>query len=309
MIRIFKGLRKASIDKSKLQNYLKYAIGEILLIVSGILIALAINNKNAEHEKEIRFNTALNQFYTILYCDIGWHENSLEELIHKREIASIEYYNKDTITGKEIPLRIYYLNTTLPDYKINSQYLLNQLQDNIVSKDQNLLVNQINTYTSVWENWKDLSINHIDIKYFDPLLTKYNVPYYGVIEIEKEIAQEEIEKAIRIRKDKEYKVAVLSTINKLQDLSFSYNYRINEAKALLEYFDNKKYGLKLNFNNVGIIGTALPEGWNKSVPMQLIDPEKAIWMIKTELQDGVIKFRNGNNWIPGLKSLFRHQYI
>jgi uncharacterized membrane protein YidH (DUF202 family) len=39
-------------EKNKIGKYLKYAIGEIILVVIGILIALSINNWN-ENKKNI----------------------------------------------------------------------------------------------------------------------------------------------------------------------------------------------------------------------------------------------------------------
>ncbi len=43
---IFHRLRKKLLEENKIKSYLTYAIGEIILIVFGILIALAINNWN-----------------------------------------------------------------------------------------------------------------------------------------------------------------------------------------------------------------------------------------------------------------------
>ncbi|WP_053991603.1 DUF6090 family protein [Mangrovimonas sp. TPBH4] len=50
MISLFKKNRYKLIFKSKLSRYLVYAIGEILLIVIGILIALQINNWNSNKQ-------------------------------------------------------------------------------------------------------------------------------------------------------------------------------------------------------------------------------------------------------------------
>ncbi|PIQ17652.1 MAG: hypothetical protein COW66_10600, partial [Flavobacteriaceae bacterium CG18_big_fil_WC_8_21_14_2_50_34_36] len=46
MIKIFRNIRKKLLIEGKTSNYLKYAIGEIVLVVVGILIALQINNWN-----------------------------------------------------------------------------------------------------------------------------------------------------------------------------------------------------------------------------------------------------------------------
>ncbi|GAA4280356.1 DUF6090 family protein [Gaetbulibacter aestuarii] len=46
MIKIFKNLRQKLLQENKTVGYLKYAIGEIVLVVIGILIALQVNNWN-----------------------------------------------------------------------------------------------------------------------------------------------------------------------------------------------------------------------------------------------------------------------
>lgn len=46
MIKFFRNIRQSLIMENKTSKYLKYAIGEIVLVVIGILIALQINNWN-----------------------------------------------------------------------------------------------------------------------------------------------------------------------------------------------------------------------------------------------------------------------
>ena len=58
MIKFFRHIRKSLLMENKTGKYFKYAIGEIVLVVIGILIALQINNwneerKNQAFEKEI----------------------------------------------------------------------------------------------------------------------------------------------------------------------------------------------------------------------------------------------------------------
>ena len=53
MIKFFRPIRKSYLMENKTSKYFKYAIGEIILVVIGILIALQINNWN-ENKKEQR---------------------------------------------------------------------------------------------------------------------------------------------------------------------------------------------------------------------------------------------------------------
>ncbi len=48
MIKFFRRIRYDLLEKNKAGQYLKYAIGEIVLVVIGILIALSINNYNED---------------------------------------------------------------------------------------------------------------------------------------------------------------------------------------------------------------------------------------------------------------------
>ena len=54
MLRFFRQIRKSLMEQDKLRTYLFYAVGEILLVVIGILIALQINNWNEKRQEDNR---------------------------------------------------------------------------------------------------------------------------------------------------------------------------------------------------------------------------------------------------------------
>lgn len=60
MLKLFRDIRKKLAAENKIPAYLRYAIGEIVLVVIGILIAIQANNWNIEkslqHEKEFALN-------------------------------------------------------------------------------------------------------------------------------------------------------------------------------------------------------------------------------------------------------------
>jgi uncharacterized membrane protein YgaE (UPF0421/DUF939 family) len=53
MIKFFRKIRQDLLSERKTIKYFKYAIGEIILVVIGILIALSINNWNEKQKKQL----------------------------------------------------------------------------------------------------------------------------------------------------------------------------------------------------------------------------------------------------------------
>ena len=77
MINFFRKIRKQLADDNKPLKYMRYAIGEIVLVVIGILIALSINNWN-ENRKEKQLEKALLlELRENLQSDISHHKHQI----------------------------------------------------------------------------------------------------------------------------------------------------------------------------------------------------------------------------------------
>jgi len=59
MIKFFRNIRRNLMEAGKTGKYLKYAIGEIVLVVIGILIALQINNWNEQRKLDLKEKSLL----------------------------------------------------------------------------------------------------------------------------------------------------------------------------------------------------------------------------------------------------------
>jgi predicted HTH domain antitoxin len=82
MIKFFRHIRQTLIMENKTSKYFKYAIGEIILVVIGILIALQINNWNEElDEKKI---------------ELTYMQNLLEDL--NKDIQTYKEFQKSNTT-------------------------------------------------------------------------------------------------------------------------------------------------------------------------------------------------------------------
>ena len=63
MIKFFRHIRKSLISENKMGKYFKYAVGEILLVVIGILLALQINTWNEMRKNKIEEKRIIEQLH------------------------------------------------------------------------------------------------------------------------------------------------------------------------------------------------------------------------------------------------------
>ncbi len=74
MIKFFRKIRQNLLMENKTGKYFKYAIGEIILVVIGILIALQINNLNDERLNSTKEYTFLNELSKSIESDIVYFQ-------------------------------------------------------------------------------------------------------------------------------------------------------------------------------------------------------------------------------------------
>jgi len=70
MIKFFRHIRKSLLMENKTGKYLKYAIGEIVLVMIGILLALQVNNWNEKRKEQERENVYLEQLHENISSDL-----------------------------------------------------------------------------------------------------------------------------------------------------------------------------------------------------------------------------------------------
>ena len=80
MINFFRKIRKQLADDNKPLKYMRYAIGEILLVVVGILIALSINNWNEERKDRVKEREVLEDIMNNLNRNNELIQNSLVKI-------------------------------------------------------------------------------------------------------------------------------------------------------------------------------------------------------------------------------------
>lgn len=104
MISFFRKIRKQLADDNKPLKYFRYAIGEIVLVVIGILIALSINNWNEERkDRKVEFKI-LQELHDVLLGSVFQGELSFQK-------DQLEQNKKSKASGE---ILINYIENKLP---------------------------------------------------------------------------------------------------------------------------------------------------------------------------------------------------
>ena len=96
MIKFFRKIRQKMLAENKFSKYLLYAIGEIVLVGIGRLIALAMNNWNTEKSSKVKEKEALSEIYDGLKSD---NEQLIE--IHRKEKEVIRIIDSLNVEYKQ----------------------------------------------------------------------------------------------------------------------------------------------------------------------------------------------------------------
>jgi len=96
MIKFFRKIRYDLMDKNKTGKYLKYAIGEIVLVVIGILIALQVNNANELSKQNKLLKAYENSLISELRNDLSniKRYDSIYNIIRTKNLDYLDYYRK-----------------------------------------------------------------------------------------------------------------------------------------------------------------------------------------------------------------------
>ncbi|MEA1786067.1 DUF6090 family protein [Arenibacter sp. GZD96] len=100
MLKIFRNIRKKLLSQNRFTQYLAYAIGEILLVVIGILIALQINTWNQNRANTTKEHEYLVGIKNDLETQIEQFKNSsriYEMIIDKGEAILVDFGKKGNL--------------------------------------------------------------------------------------------------------------------------------------------------------------------------------------------------------------------
>lgn len=85
MIKFFRRIRQQLVSQNNVSKYLLYAIGEIALVVIGILIALQINNNNQDHLERVEEESYLLRIEKDIQQDTSYIKEKIKEDLKYRD--------------------------------------------------------------------------------------------------------------------------------------------------------------------------------------------------------------------------------
>jgi len=178
MIKFFRKIRKNLLSEGKNAKYIKYAIGEVVLVVIGILIALSINNWNEER----KFKALEIKILADLKNDIKENINNLEEGIRQLKISNESisevldmYEQKTPYEDSLLPAFSFFLGQWDPDFTYAGFENLKSLGVNIISnpKLRKEIIRLIEVEMDILDNSDMDRINQLNSTMVLPIMKKY----------------------------------------------------------------------------------------------------------------------------------------
>lgn len=195
MIKLFRKIRYDLMTKNKTGRYLKYAIGEIILVVIGILLALGINNWNNERQ----LNKMNQVFLGKMLKDLAANEKRLGRIVYDSLNDGTYPSLEEAIATSDSVLKLTYLGLNeshfiyLMSARLSAGNSLLNLNDNTYSELSNTgklyslgsdtLVEAITAYYNRVERESDYNVGNSEdvrdgFKKFQNSFGKLKMDYY-----------------------------------------------------------------------------------------------------------------------------------
>ena len=107
MIKFFRKISQRLLSENKFNKYLFYAIGEIVLVVIGILIALQINNWNEQYKNNKKLKAFILQYKDeliinkrIFNAEIEFAQKAINEQVEFLKIRDFSEFSADSLEKK-----------------------------------------------------------------------------------------------------------------------------------------------------------------------------------------------------------------
>jgi len=303
MIPFFRKIRYRLAEDNQFLKYSRYAIGEIVLVVIGILIALQINTWKQEKEDRSYELKMINNIRNDLYADIQFDESLLQTATNSNQAAQdlLDAFGTDN----DSLVLLAYPTMTMGisyDYRKGAYEALRSTGLDKISNDsiRQLITNiydfgkpRMFRWISQIEEHKQELVEKLELELFDPEIV---IDANGNKDIVFSMKGKNLLQDIRfLRLIKIYRSRAQEALMRLEFASSrSHNSLDMLNRELQESYPFEPFEQE-EVSTVGILGTATETGWETDMDMNDEDKD-GIFTLETTLSDGEVKFRANDAW-------------
>jgi hypothetical protein len=175
MIKFFQKIRQNMINDNKVSKYLLYAIGEIMLVVIGILIALQINNNNEIQKNKVTESKYIEEMLEDFEINLQSSEKALSAL-YRGLPALIELLKQSTLETPTVSIdsinNMFSFMQTMPFYSSTDR-----VYNNIMGSGDLKLITSTEVKTSLSDYYKALNVINIVQSTHEMILAQIIQPY------------------------------------------------------------------------------------------------------------------------------------
>ena len=182
MIKFFSKIRYKLMETGKTGRYFKYAIGEILLVVIGILIALQINNWNESRKDrqietkalvalQLEFTESLNRINLLMKTKKN-HENQARQYAQIISNDSLSIAEKVAVDAPGVNRRILAVNNSALKSLMNTGDF-SKIKNDSLKTALNIWFNSIDMYLINEAQYEDVTIkrsNFLEDKFYQSIV-------------------------------------------------------------------------------------------------------------------------------------------
>jgi hypothetical protein len=299
-------------------------LAEILLIVTGVLIAMFVNEWNERRKQAVAFEETLTRVYTDVKKEQFQAGRDFEEARLQADLIRRMLKEPDSISNEVLPFALFYLDLPGADYVLSPAAAALREQVDLLMLNANTprqlqVVKDLMDYTA--STWARQDLRGIEavagsgpapLKPFlleaglrDPALVW---GYSAMNDFENArgpgdfaFTPEEKARARTLLSDPRL-IARLQTRAAYLENRYVADTRTRTVDALSAKIREAYPGPQLLFRDVSVVGSAVTRGtdldeiWSRSVRMQRVAGSGSRWALELFLDAGLIKFRTGDAW-------------
>jgi len=303
MITLFRNIRKKLASENKFMAYSRYAIGETVLVVVGILIALTVNNWNERKKMDSQFKSSIENVYNSIMFDVENFQVQQKIISDKIDsIPKILSISGDSINFKTIQSAFFVASAGKPYYS-ETPFFLNNLKADPTNIKQTELLKEITNYINL------LQINpHMENANFYQMMIDEGIPL-GLPDKVRPLKFDKLDSTYYknyhfdklgfLLKQPKFQAEMLTFKVGTTYQYYELNTKISSGTSILALIKNYYPQVRILYKDVGIIGTSI-NGFDdvgaKSTPMIETDFDNSIWELDLYLKKGLVKFRCRDSW-------------